>query len=74
MKYTIFLYDYCNDDNNVALIIDESQRPLVAEIFDFFDGQDDWGYSIFHDTNRVKDFSARYSRPVVVCGGGYFVM
>lgn len=58
MKYTIFLYDYANDDNNVALIIDESQRPLVTEIFDFFDGQQDWGYSIFPNTNRVKDFSA----------------
>jgi hypothetical protein len=57
MKYTIFLYDYANDDNNVALIIDESQRRLVTEIFDFFDGQQDWGYSIFPDTNRVKDFS-----------------
>lgn len=57
MKYTIFLYDYANDDNNVALIIDESQRHLVTEIFDFFDGQQDWGYSIFPDTNRVKDFS-----------------
>lgn len=58
MKYTIFLYDYANDDNNRILIIDESQRALVTEIFDFFDGQQDWGYSIFLDTNRVKDFSA----------------
>jgi len=58
MKYTIFLYDYANDDNNVALIIDESQKSLVEEIFDFFDGQQDWGYSIFPNTNRVKDFSA----------------
>ena len=58
MKYTIFLNDYANDDNNVALIIDESQRPLVAAIFDFFDGQDDWGYNIFPNTNRIKDFSA----------------
>ena len=57
MKYTIFLYDYANDDNNVALIIDESQRRLVEEIFDFFDGQQDWGYSIFSNTNKVKDFS-----------------
>lgn len=60
MKYTVFLYDYANDDNDVALIIDESQKPLVEEIFDFFDGQhqQDWGYSILPDTNRVKDFSA----------------
>ena len=58
MKYTIFLYDYANDDNNVALIIDESQKPLVEEILDFFDGQKDWGYSIFTNTNKVKDFSA----------------
>lgn len=58
MKYTIFLYDYANDDNNAVLIIDENQKPLVEEIFDFFDGQQDWGYSIFPDTNRVKDFSA----------------
>lgn len=58
MKYTIFLYDYANDDNNRILIIDESQRRLVTEIFDFFDGQQDWEYSIFPDANRVKDFSA----------------
>lgn len=58
MKYTIFLYDYDNDDNNRILIIDESQKSLVEEIFDFFDGQQNWGYSIFPDTNRVKDFSA----------------
>ncbi len=59
MKYTIFLNDYCNGDNNMALIIDESQRPLVAAIFDFFDGHDsEWGYSIFPNTNRIKDFSA----------------
>lgn len=58
MKYTLFLYDYTNDDNNVALIIDESQKSLVTEIFDFFDGQQDWGYSIFPNTNKVKDFSA----------------
>lgn len=57
MKYTIFLYDYDNDDNNRVLIIDESQKPLVEEIFDFFDSQD-WGYSIFPNTNKVKDFSA----------------
>lgn len=36
MKYTVFLYDYANDDKDVALIIDESQKPLVEEIFDFF--------------------------------------
>lgn len=58
MKYTIFLYDYDNDDNNRILIIDESQKPLVEEIFDFFDGSQDWGYSIFPNTNKVKDFSA----------------
>lgn len=58
MKYTIFLYDYANDDNNVALIIDESQKPMVKAIFDFFYGQDDWGYNIFPNTNRIKDFSA----------------
>jgi hypothetical protein len=58
MKYTIFLYDYADDDNNVALIIDESQKPLVEEILDFFDDQRDWGYSIFPNTNKVKDFSA----------------
>ena len=58
MKYTIFLYDYDNDDNNRILIIDESQKPLVEEIFDFFDGPQDWGYSIFPNTNKVKDFSA----------------
>lgn len=58
MKYTLFLYDYANDDNNVTLIIDESQKRLVTEILDFFDGQQDWGYRIFPNTNRVKDFSA----------------
>ena len=58
MKYTVFLYNYCNDDNDVALIIDESQKSLVEEIFDFFDGQQDWGYTILPNTNRVKDFSA----------------
>lgn len=58
MKYTIFLYDYANDDDNVVLIIDESQKPLVEEIFDFFDGPQDWGYRIFPNTNKVKDFSA----------------
>jgi hypothetical protein len=57
MKYTIFLYDYVDDDNNVVFIIDESQKPLVEEILDFFDGQD-WGYSIFPNTNKIKDFSA----------------
>lgn len=59
MKYTIFLNDYCNDDNNIALIIDESQRPLVAAIFDFFDKHDsEWGYNTFPNTTRIKDFSA----------------
>lgn len=57
MKYTIFLYDYVSVDNNAALIIDESQKPLVEEILDFFDGQQNWGYSIFSNTNGVKDFS-----------------
>lgn len=57
MKHTVLLIDCINPEDSSILIVDDKQKELLKEVFDFFGNYDNWVYTFIEGTDAIQDFT-----------------
>ncbi len=57
MKYTVLLIDCIDPEDSSVMIVDDKQKELLEEVFNFFGNYDNWLYTFIEGTEAVQDFT-----------------